>query len=78
MNQSQFDQLVESVCEVTVSDPEKPLVDLGVDSLGYLNLVLAVEERYGFEIDPDRLADEALASPAGLWRFAEEQTRIPV
>lgn len=78
MNQSSFNQLVESVCEVVVSDPAKPLVDLGVDSLGYLNLMLAVEARYGIEIDPDRMSDEDLATPVGIWRFAEELSRISV
>jgi acyl carrier protein len=75
MNQSEFNQLVHDVCEVTVTDPAIALVDLGVDSLAYLNLVLAVEERYGFEIDPDLLSDPALASPAGLWSFAEAHAR---
>jgi acyl carrier protein len=73
MNQSQFDQLVEQICAVTVTDSETPLVDLGVDSLHTVALVMAVEEQYGVEIDPEALADPALTSSAGLWRSVQEQ-----
>jgi acyl carrier protein len=73
MNQSQFDQLVEQICAITVTDPEKPLVDLGVDSLHTVALVMAVEEQYGIEVDPDVLADPALTSPADLWRSVHTQ-----
>lgn len=73
MNQSQFDQLVEQICAVTVTDPETPLVDLGVDSLHTVALVMAVEEQYGVEIDPEALADPTLTSSAGLWRSVQEQ-----
>ncbi|GAA2793011.1 acyl carrier protein [Kitasatospora sp. CM 4170] len=73
MNQSQFDQLVERVCAVRVTDPQTPLVDLGVDSLHTIALVMAVEEEFGIEVDPDALADPALASPAGLLQYAQAQ-----
>ncbi|WP_406006974.1 acyl carrier protein [Streptomyces sp. NBC_00637] len=73
MNQSQFDQLVEEICAVTVTDPQTPLVDLGVDSLQTIALVMAVEEQYGIEIDPDVLADPALTSSAGLLRSVQDQ-----
>ncbi|GHE51956.1 acyl carrier protein [Streptomyces spiralis] len=71
--QSQFDQLVEQVCAVTVTDPETPLVDLGVDSLHTIALVMAVEERYGIEIDPEVIGDPSLTSSAGLWRSVQDQ-----
>ncbi|MDQ0583212.1 acyl carrier protein [Streptomyces rishiriensis] len=73
MNQSQFDQLVEEICAVTVTDPQTPLVDLGVDSLQTIALVMAVEEQYGIEIDPEALADPALTSSAGLLRSVQDQ-----
>ncbi|MET8248149.1 acyl carrier protein [Streptomyces sp. NPDC005202] len=71
--QSQFNELVERICSVTVTDPETPLVDLGVDSLHTVALVMAVEEQYGIEIDPDVLGDPALTSSAGLWRCVQDQ-----
>ncbi|MGW0615016.1 acyl carrier protein [Streptomyces sp. NPDC002788] len=73
MDQSQFDQLVEQICSVTITDQETPLVHLGVDSLHTIALVVAVEEHYGIEIDPDALADPALLSPADLWRHVQAQ-----
>ncbi|MFE6824497.1 acyl carrier protein [Streptomyces sp. NPDC057690] len=73
MNQSQFDQLVEEICAVTVTDPQTPLVDLGVDSLQTIALVMAVEEQYGIEIDPEVLADPALTSSAGLLRSVQDR-----
>ncbi len=71
MTQQQFDQIVHDVCGVEVDDPHRPLVDLGVDSLGYLSLVMAVEEHYGVEIDPEVLTDPELSTPAGLRDYVE-------
>ncbi|GGV79757.1 MULTISPECIES: acyl carrier protein [Streptomyces] len=71
--QSQFVELVEEICAVTVTDPETPLVDLGVDSLHTVALVMAVEERYGIEIDPEVIGDPSLTSSAGLWRSVQDQ-----
>lgn len=75
MNQSQFDQLVQEICAVRVTDSHVPLVDLGVDSLHTVALVMAVEERFGIELDPDALADLSLLSPAGLLKAVHE--RLP-
>ncbi len=73
MNQHEFDQLIARTCQVTVTDPATTFADLGIDSLAHLGLLVAVEEQYGIEIDPDVLMDPALATPAGLWRYAEAQ-----
>ncbi|MFD5038888.1 acyl carrier protein [Streptomyces sp. NPDC058378] len=73
MDQSQFDQLVEEICAVQVTDSEMPLVDLGVDSLHTVALVMAVEDRFAVELDPDALADLSLTSSAGLMRLVHEQ-----
>lgn len=72
MSQSQFDQFVERICSVTVTDPQASLVSLGVDSLNAINLVMAVEDEYGVEVDPEALADVALSTPAGLWNYVRE------
>ncbi|SCE00027.1 acyl carrier protein [Streptomyces sp. DvalAA-19] len=73
MDQSQFDQLVEEICAVQVTDPATPLVDLGVDSLHTVALVMAVEDRFGVELNPDALADLSHLSSAGLLRAVREQ-----
>lgn len=73
MNQSQFDQLVEEICAVRVTDADTPLVDLGVDSLHTVALVMAVEDRFGIELDPDAIADLSVTSSAGLLRAVHEQ-----
>jgi acyl carrier protein len=71
MTQPEFDDLIARTCQVTVTDPNTPLADLGIDSLAHLNLLVAVEQRYAIEIDPDELLDPALATPAGLREYAE-------
>jgi acyl carrier protein len=73
MSQSQFDQFVERICAVTVTDPQVSLVALGVDSLNTINLLMALEDEYGVEIDPGLLADEALSTPAELWRYVQDR-----
>ncbi len=74
MNPSQFDELVAQTCAVEVTDPSATFAVLGIDSLAQLTLLVAVEEAYGIEISPDDLADPALSTPAGLWRYAEAHT----
>ncbi|HEV2635878.1 MAG TPA: acyl carrier protein [Actinocrinis sp.] len=74
MSQLEFDQFVARICDVKVTDPEASLVQLGVDSLRTINLVMAVEDEYGVEIDPDILADDTLSTPAGLWRYVQEHS----
>jgi acyl carrier protein len=49
-----------------------------VDSLHTVALVMAVEETYGVEIDPDVLADPALTSPADLWRSVHAQAAASI
>ncbi len=56
-----------------VTDSEMPLVDLGVDSLHTVALVMAVEDRFAVELDPDVLADLSLTSSAGLLKLVHEQ-----
>lgn len=70
MQQAQFDQFVAESTTIVVTDPQRPFVDLGLDSLGFLNLMMAVEERFGIELDPDDLANPELATPAGLRAYA--------
>ncbi|MFD3515012.1 acyl carrier protein [Streptomyces sp. NPDC058657] len=73
MQQQEFDRLVEQTCSVTVTDPTAPLVDLGVDSLHTIALVMAVEEAYGIEFDPDTLTRLPLTSSAALREAAEDR-----
>jgi acyl carrier protein len=74
MQQAQFDQFVAESTKIVVTDPQKPFVDLGLDSLGFLNLMMAVEARFGIELDPDDLANPELATPAGLRAYAASRS----
>jgi acyl carrier protein len=38
-------------------DPDQPMVDYGLDSLTAAGILMAVEQRVGFEVDPNALWD---------------------
>lgn len=72
MQQPEFDALVAESCSVPITDPHLPLVDQGVDSLATLTLLLAVEEKFGIEIDPDALGGGQLDTTAGLLAYVND------
>jgi acyl carrier protein len=43
------------------------LVAAGLDSLGMVELLIQVEERYGITFPDDLVAQETFATPAALW-----------
>ncbi|MFH8751960.1 acyl carrier protein [Streptomyces rimosus] len=47
--------------------PEDNLMDLGLDSMGMINLLMDLETEYGVRIPESELTFEAFASVAGLW-----------
>jgi acyl carrier protein len=47
------------------------LRDLGLDSMGAVELILAVEERYDIEFTDDVLTDETFGTAGSLWRAIE-------
>ena len=49
MTQAEFNQFIESTCSATIVDPDRPLVDQGIDSLGMLTLMVAIEDSLGIE-----------------------------
>ena len=53
MTQAEFNQFIESTCSATIVDPDRPLVDQGIDSLGMLTLMVAIEDSLGIELDPE-------------------------
>jgi acyl carrier protein len=48
------------------SDDTRPLIELGLDSLDYATVLMALEDKYGLNIDEDDL--ENLGS---LWQIVE-------
>jgi len=53
-------------------DPDRPLVDQGIDSLGMLTLMVAIEDSLGIELDPESLADGRGSTPSGLLSLVEQ------
>ena len=72
MTQAEFNQFIESTCSATIVDPDRPLVDQGIDSLGMLTLMVAIEDSLGIELDPESLADGRGSTPSGLLSLVEQ------
>lgn len=66
MTQHEFDAFLCAVCHVDSVDPSAPLADQGVDSLATLSLLVAIEDEFDVEIDPDALARGELSTSAAL------------
>jgi acyl carrier protein len=58
--------------EDPIVGPESPL---GLDSLDALEIVTAIQRRYGVRIDSQNTSLRVLASLRALARFIDEQTR---
>lgn len=54
-------------------DADGRLRDLGLDSLGTVELLAALEARYGVRFLDDSLSMETFATPAVLWSALAEQ-----
>ncbi|MEQ4305089.1 acyl carrier protein [Plantactinospora sp. B6F1] len=46
---------------------DAPLADLGLDSVSTLEILAAIEERYGVELGEETLSDEVFATAGALW-----------
>ncbi|MSS44608.1 acyl carrier protein [Cutibacterium sp. WCA-380-WT-3A] len=72
MTQAEFNQFIETTCSATILDADRPFVDQGIDSLGMLTLMVAVEDQLGIELDPEALADGRGSTPSGLLSLIEQ------
>lgn len=52
-----------------------PLLEGAIDSLGFLELVMFLSERFGISIDDENFDFQELATPAGVTAFVERMTR---
>ena len=71
----EWDERFEAVVRANVpflpaDEPLKPsasLFDLGLDSMGTVQLLLELEEAFGVTFPDEALTPEVFASPASLW-----------
>lgn len=52
--------------------PDTALLDGAIDSLGFLELVMFLGERFGISMEDDGFDFQELATPASLVRFASQ------
>jgi acyl carrier protein len=55
-----------------MTDFNKDLKDMGLDSLGSINLLLDIEETYDIVIPDEYLTDESFATISSLWELIEK------
>ncbi len=70
------DELIALIAAETLIDQSKlsrdaTLADIGLDSVGVLSIVFAVEEKYGVEIP-----DDAYADVANIGQFLDTTSRV--
>jgi acyl carrier protein len=64
----------EGVMELDWDFPENGnLAEAGLDSMAIMQLVVAVEDRFGIELQPEDLTREALATPTTLAALIAEK-----
>jgi len=52
-----------------------PLLEGAIDSLGFLELIMFLSERFGISIEDENFDFMELATPAGITAFVERMTR---
>lgn len=53
---------------------DTPLMEGAIDSLGFLELMMFISERFGISLDDDNFDFQELATPASLVAFVERMT----
>ncbi|MEV5281830.1 phosphopantetheine-binding protein [Streptomyces sp. NPDC051994] len=73
---ARFGQIVKDTCPDPQVGEEPdlalPMADLGIDSLGIVNLVVVIEDEYGLMFPQDLLVPEVFATPLTLWDALRE------
>jgi acyl carrier protein len=66
-----FEQIVRrqsrSMTDDSLLDPQMSFESLGVDSLGLINIVAALEEKFALSVPDDLMTAGVLYSPDTLW-----------
>lgn len=74
----EFENLVRSHCRfVGAENPlswDEPLAALGVDSLEIVDLIVEIEDAYGFEFPQELLVPEVFVSARSIWDAVEKMT----
>ena len=65
-----FDGLI-----ITESDADKKLDELGIDSIGFISIIVKLEETYGVEFPDDKLIMSELDSAAEILNVMQEITK---
>lgn len=60
---------------ITESDADKKLDELGIDSIGFISIIVKLEETYGFEFPDDKLIMSELDSAAEILNVMQEITK---
>ncbi len=60
---------------ITESDADKKLDELGIDSIGFISIIVKLEETYGVEFPDDKLIMSELDSAAEILNVMQEITK---
>jgi acyl carrier protein len=67
----EFERIVRAhataLADEDVLEPQAALFDLGLDSLGVIGLLVAVEVEFGVTLPQDALGAETFSTPQKLW-----------
>jgi acyl carrier protein len=67
---TEFTQVIEPFLPLlggTVLTEDSRLRDFGLDSIKSIDLLMALEDRYGFEFPADKLTDSTFETAGSLW-----------
>jgi acyl carrier protein len=71
-------EILGAKCESKNADEiglDENLQDLGINSISFIKLVLALEKEFGIEIDDENLIFEVFQTLRSVINFVEEKTR---
>jgi acyl carrier protein len=74
-SQRRFRSLIEQCCPGLAPgeiDLKKSMRELGIDSIGELNLVVMIENEYDILLPTELLLPEVFATPISLWEGLQE------
>ena len=79
MNQAHADRLMKLICEacddkIVMKNPNMELFKTGlIDSMGFIMLLIEIENEFGFEIEPVEINKESFNTPNRIMEYVESR-----
>lgn len=74
--ENQINEMLKSILEIEEVSPDTPLVDLGLSSIDFIKLVVAIEDQYDIQFDDNDLDPGQFVKVSDIYQYVLERTTV--